>query len=132
MQVQRLVLHQRMELSFASMELHTTASHMPLQTSHGGDMPHGTRLVIRPCQCTAFLDMHRIPGDAHAPSMKALVNFDETHILLNPEAISILEKVFDQQEDSSRPQQETASTPMQHAKSVRLPAPAIDGDAGGI
>lgn len=109
LQVQTVVLYQRIQLGVSDMQLHIAAGQTPLQRDHAAGHSHVGSPVLSPCQCTAFVDMHRISGDAYLPGSKALVNLDELHVQLNPEAVSILGKVFDQQGEPVANQEESAS-----------------------
>ena len=111
MQVESQVLYQRFQISIASIQMHIAACETPLQSLpiQGGQY-RGTH-VLSPCQCTAYLDMHRISDDAQLPNMKALVNLDGIDVQLNPEAVDILGGVLDQQSTPNSPQREHPSIP---------------------
>ena len=90
MQIQSQVLYQRFQVSFASIQMHITAGQTFLQASSSWGGSRGGTPVLSPCQCTAYLDMHRVSGDAQLPDTKALINLDAVDVQLTPEAITIL------------------------------------------
>ena len=108
MQVESQVLYHRYQISIASIQMHIAACETPLQNQGG---QHKGNPILSPCQCTAYLDMHRVSGDAQLPNMKALVNLDNIDVQLNPEAVDVLGGVLDQHSASNSAQQEHPSKP---------------------
>ena len=86
LQVQTQVLYQRLRVTLAAVQLSTgsSASSLPV---------HGT-CVLSPCQCTAYLDLHRASGDAVLPQLKALVELDRVKVQLVPFSLAVLEQGF--------------------------------------
>jgi hypothetical protein len=52
--------------------------------------PAGTT-VLSPCCCTAYLDLHRVSGDALLPQLKALVELDRVQVHLTPASMATLQ-----------------------------------------
>ena len=109
LQIQSHVLYQRFQVSFASIQMHITAGQTFLQASSSRGRSRGGTPVLSPCHCTAYLDMHRVSGDAQLPDTKALVNLDAVDVQLTPEAITILGDALHQPAASQGGQEESPS-----------------------
>ncbi|KAA6426735.1 MAG: vacuolar sorting-associated 13F-like [Trebouxia sp. A1-2] len=83
MQVQTKVLYQRLCITLDAVRLSTANRSSSLSSS-------GTT-VLSPCRCTAYLDLHRAPGDALLPQLKALVELDGVQVHLTQAFMATLQ-----------------------------------------
>ena len=110
MQVQRKLLYQRVQLSFARIQLGITAGRSTLQRPCAEARSSKSRLVLDPCLCKVSLDLHRIAGHAQLPDIKALVDVNAITVHLTPDAVAALSLALaDQQMPDAK-----ASSPRQH------------------
>ena len=94
MQVQSRLLYQRVQVSFASIQLGITAGRSTLQLHAPETRSSKSSVVLDPCLCKVSLDLHRIAGHAQLPDVKALVDVNGITVHLTPTAVGALSQAL--------------------------------------